>query len=60
MTHDPFLRKRRIIEETFGPPPNGDLGDPEDLDGDFDDDDEDDDDHELGDPGDGGPGPGPR
>lgn len=59
MTNDPFLR-RRIIEE-YGPPPDGDLGDPEDLNGDFEDDDEDEDpaDHNLGDSGD-PRGPGPR
>lgn len=59
MTNDPFLR-RRIIEE-YGPPPDGDLGAPEDLNGDFDDDDEDDDpaDHDLGDSSD-PRGPGPR
>lgn len=59
MTHDPFLRKRRIVEEEYGPPPGmrpdvEDLND-EQLDGDdaFDDGDELDDarerDHDLGD-----------
>jgi len=57
MTHDPFLRKRRIIEETFGPPPGDDQLDG--VDDDFDDDD--DQDHDLGDAGDGNQrGPGPR
>lgn len=57
MTNDPFLR-RRIIEE-YGPPPDGDLGDPEDLNGDFEDDFEDEDpaDHDLGDSDQRGPGP---
>jgi hypothetical protein len=55
MTHDPFLRKRRIIEETFGPPPGDDQL--EGVDDDFEDDDEGDDHDHLGDPGDG---PGPR
>jgi hypothetical protein len=55
MTNDPFLRKRRIIEETFGPPPGDDQVDG--VDDDFDDDD--DQDHDLGDSSD-PRGPGPR
>lgn len=53
---NPPLRRRVI--EYYGPPPDGDLGDPEDLNGDFDDE-EDDDDHDLGAAGD-PQGPGPR
>lgn len=56
MTHDPFLRKRRIIEETFGPPP-ADVEDLNEAQLDGDDDEFEDDDHDLGDGDPQGPGP---